>query len=337
LSSPQSKRRAFPLVWIADAQMPAAAPALVKGLIDPKTFSVVYGESTSGKTFLCVDLVWHIAHGMPWRGRKVQTALVVYIAAEAGASILRRFIALREREAAKPGPLAIMTRGPNLLNRSEVEVLLRQLKELATVAGMPVGLVVFDTLSRSIPGGDENSAEDMTALVAVADRLRDEIGAATLVIHHTGKDPSRGARGHSSLFSAADMVLSVSDKCATVEKARDAVAGEQFPFRLDVVQLGVDADGEPITTCVVQHAGTPPTKRRPDERLSGVAKVGLQALREVVDDLGEILPETSTIPRGVRGVTMDRWRRSSSFATAATATAMAQQSDRHSAVRGTRY
>ena len=82
----------------------------------------------------------------------------------------------------------------------------------------------------------------MTALVGVADQIRDELGAATAFVHHTGKDKTKGARGHSSLFAAADLDIEVSDGCATVENVRDGIPGERFPFRLEVIELGTDED-----------------------------------------------------------------------------------------------
>jgi hypothetical protein len=211
-------------------------------------------------------------------------------------------------------PLSIVTRGANLLNPSDVEALMHELKEIAKEAGMPIGLVIFDTYSRSTPGGKED-AEDTSAAIGVSDRLRDELGAATGFVHHSGKDTGKGARGHSSLEAAADTVIYVegtvggivSGCVAEVEKVRDGTIGEQFPFRLDVVELGKDDDGDPVTTCVVvpTDAGVTKPKSPP---LSGVARVALQALEEVLADRGSTMPETSTIPRGVKAARIEDWR-----------------------------
>jgi len=70
--------------------------------------------------------------------------------------------------------------------------------------GTPIGLIIIDTLSRVMAGGNENSPEDMGALVRNIDRLRAETGAATILVHHSGKELARGARGHSLLRAAAD-------------------------------------------------------------------------------------------------------------------------------------
>ena len=93
-----------------------------------------------------------------------------------------------------------------------------------------------------------------------------------------------------------------------VEKARDGTAGDMFGFKLDVVELGTDEDGDIMITCIVMPADSLTRKKR-RKQLSGAATVALKALNEAMLDDGEHLPETSTIPGGVLGVTIDRWRR----------------------------
>jgi hypothetical protein len=48
--------------------------------------------------------------------------------------------------------------------------------------------------------------------------------------------------------------------------------------------------------------------RRPEPKLSGVARIALDALREAIGEYGELMPATSTIPKGVHAVTLERWR-----------------------------
>jgi hypothetical protein len=179
---------------------------------------------------------------------------------------------------------------------------------IAGEIGIPLALIVFDTLSRSAPGADENSPEDMSEIIGACDRLREATGAAVTLIHHSGKDSGRGARGHSALTAAADTVIAIGDGMATIEKSRDGVAGERFPFELVPVDLGTDADGDPITACVVRHLDAEAPGRRPQRALTGVARVALQALTEAIGTDGETLPGTSTIHARVRAVTIARWR-----------------------------
>jgi len=313
VTSTADARKEFPAVWLSEAEIPATAPWIVKGLIAPGDFIVFYGPPAKGKTAFVGDFAVHVAAGIQqWRQHRISAVPVAYFAPEAGRSILKRFIAARDgligESRVEKIPLAILTRGPDLLNLLDVENLIERLRALGVEAGEPIGLVIFDTLSRSIPGGDESRSEDMTALIAVADRLRDEFGTATCFIHHSGKDPAKGARGHSSLFAAADLVVFVDEGVATIEKIRDGVAGEQFPFRLVPIELGTDQDGDPITAVVVSSLGAAPARARRPDKLPGVARIALQALQEAVEEHGERLPETSTIPAGVHGIRLEQWR-----------------------------
>jgi KaiC/GvpD/RAD55 family RecA-like ATPase len=308
-SEPKPKA-SYPAVWLADAK-PSFPPAIVKGLFGPGNFVLVFGESDSGKTFFTVSLVTHIALGQKWRGRKVRQCFVVYIAFEAGETILARFAVARDKLVGEgysdPMPLQILTAGPNLLNLVDVENLIEQLREAQAKAEMPLGVVVIDTVSRSIAGGDENGA-DMTMVVAFNDRVRTEFGAACIAVHHSGKDRTKGSRGHSSLAAAADVILEVHDKVATVKRVRDGIGGTVFPFDLDVVDIGTDEDGEERTTCVVNPIDEAPRSRRTPKSLSGPATAGLRAMQQAIDAHGQTLPETSTLPRGVRACTLLEWR-----------------------------
>lgn len=309
-AKPKAKR--FPWIWLDEANPDLEADYCIKGIIERGRFILIYGPPGDGKTFFTIDLGAHIAGAIPWRGRRTKAGLVIYVAAEAGVSICRRFFAWRQRNIGEAAdgriPLAIVTRGANLLNLADLDGLLEELRAISADCGLPIALVIFDTLSRSIPGGNENAPEDMTRVIGASDAIRDELGAATAMVHHAGKDASKGARGHSSLFGAADTVISVIERVATLEKARDGVEGERFPFALEVANLGEDVDGDPVTTCLVRHLDAPPRSAWSPEKLSGVAKIAFGALGEAISEQGETLPATSAIPPGVRAVTIPEWR-----------------------------
>ena len=85
----------------------------------------------------------------------------------------------------------------------------RDVKDLATV--VPAGAVVFiDTLNRAAPTADENSSKDMGEILEAAKRLQSLTGGLVVLVHHTGKDATKGLRGHSSLFAALDAAVEVS-------------------------------------------------------------------------------------------------------------------------------
>lgn len=294
----------FPVIWLNDAELPDTAPPILKGLIDPGGFILIYGESGSGKSFFTADIALAVASGLDWRGRRTTQSTVVYVAAEAGTSILKRFVAARDHRLGEEHehiPLAILTRGPNLIGGTGAADLLHQFKEIALVGSFPIGLVIFDTLSRSMHGGDENSAQDMTLVISAAEQIRDEYGAATIFVHHSGKDLTKGARGHSSLLAAADLVIAIGNSEGTVEKVRDGVAGEKFPFKLNPIVLKEDSDGDPVSTCLIEAVEFGKVSKR--SLPSGKnQKIVLKEAKTLMIEIGVEMPETSVVPKGVKAI-----------------------------------
>lgn len=245
------------LEWFDDIVASLSDAYLIKGVLSQGSMSVIYGPSNSGKTFFALDLAYHVAIGADWRGRRVKQAPVLYLAAEGGRGIANRIAALKATHGVCDVPLALRRAGLDLLHS---EPNLQELVELAFEAQerMPDAplLIVVDTLSRVIAGGDENSAADMTAFIRNIDAVREMTRAHVMIVHHTGKDTARGARGHSSLRAATDTEIEVGNdngaRAALVTKQRDYQGGETFAFALDGVLLGYDDEGEEVKSCVLQ-------------------------------------------------------------------------------------
>lgn len=229
---------------------------LIKGLLDQRAFSVMYGESNSGKTFVALDLAYHVAAGVAWNRRKVAKGLVIYLAAEGGRGIFRRFAALRKAKGGERLPLVVVPCPVNMLNsQKDIDALLAIVRDVAASWEQDPALVVVDTLSRVLAGGDENSSTDMGALIKRFDQVRAVTGAHLLVVHHSGKDRAKGARGHSSLRAATDTEIEIVERQVRVTKQRDMDAAPPTRFKLESIELGVDGDGDRITSCVVALAG----------------------------------------------------------------------------------
>lgn len=244
----------FSLVSFADAARSALAQSakpLIKGFLDEGALSVLYGESNTGKSFLAMDIAYHIATGQKWANCRTTQSGVVYVAAEGGQGVLRRVLALQRHFAtiaADSVPFHFLVSGVNLRS---ADADLKPLVETVRGCG-GVGLVVLDTLSRVLAGGDENSSVDMGAFVRNVDHLRHATGAHTMLVHHSGKNRAKGARGHSLLRAATDTEIEIADNEITVTKQRDIDGNFRRSFVLDPLELGKDADGDPITSCVVR-------------------------------------------------------------------------------------
>jgi KaiC/GvpD/RAD55 family RecA-like ATPase len=307
--------RELELVRFADMQPRLGGRPLVKGLLDREQTSLIYGEAGCGKTFLTLDLALHIAAGSDWFARKVHQGAVVYCAAEAGRNIVNRVVAWRTERGLDEIPFAAVTSPLDLCHHNASNGADRLIAAIHGAKLDPQELVIVDTVSRALAGGDENASDDMGAFVRSLDRLRDELRCHILVVHHCGKDQSRGARGHSLLTAAVDTEVEVVryDKIkvstATITKQRDGISGEQFAFRLRLVELGRNQDGDPVTSCVVEPADEAPRNGGTAKpKLSPTEARALELLGEAIAKAGEIPPACDHIPSNVSCVTEALWR-----------------------------
>jgi AAA domain len=190
---------------------------------------------------------------------------VIYLALEGGAGIRNRIAAARERMALPDTTPLVLVQCPVDLchGNADVAKVIATIKLIAVRLAMPVRIVVVDTLARAMAGGNENASEDMGALVAHSDLIRDQSGACVLYIHHCGKDTARGSRGHSSLKAATDTEIEVTRgaervSIARVTRQRDMESEGSFGFKLDPMELGRNQRNKPVTSCVVTPADAPP-------------------------------------------------------------------------------
>jgi KaiC/GvpD/RAD55 family RecA-like ATPase len=285
---------------------------LVRGILERQQISVLFGEAGCGKTFLALDLALHLAAGRDWFGRRVQQGPVIYLAAEAGRSIINRVAAWRQTTGLAGLPFAARATELDLCHRDsgDLDRLLDQLRERKPV------FVVIDTVSRILAGGNENAPDDMGAVINAFGRLRDELECHVLAVHHAGKDTGKGARGHSLLHCGVDTEIEIRrDKpsgvsTAMVVKQRDGIAGDHLVFRLRQVELGRDREGEPVTSCVVEPLDKVDQSAAKDanQNLAPAHKIALKALVEAVARAGEVPPPSEHIPAGVACVPEDLWR-----------------------------
>jgi hypothetical protein len=235
---------------------------LVEGMLIEGGMTVVYGDSNTGKSFLVLDMVAHISLGRPWFGKRVKKRAVVYLAAESPRSIMDRARALEEQLGTKLDDLFIVNCPIDLHDpNGDTAAVVDTIEAIERDFNVSIGCVVADTLARVMGGGDENKAIDMGTVVKHIDLIRAATQAQFVVVHHTGKDAVKGARGSSSLRAATDTEIEVSDpgngnpKEFKVTKQRDLPGKNDVQgFTLTTVNLGVGVFDNLITTCVVEAA-----------------------------------------------------------------------------------
>lgn len=300
-----------PLQFLQVADFAIGEPTawFIKRVFPKAALGMVFGESGSGKSFAMLDMAVAIARGEAWRDHKTNSARVGYIAAESAGGMRKRIQAYAQYHQIEMGglPLYVMGEAPNLATDESVAWIIQ-----AAEACGGLDLMIIDTLAAVTPGVNENSSEDMGAVVWRCQKIHEATGAMVVLVHHSGKDASRGARGWSGLRGAMDMELEVSRdgdlRQIRVSKLKDDVTEGEFLFRLQTLCVGFDEDAEEITSCVALPTDAPAKKPPGRPKSSGMADLALTALKEALEAHGEVAAGSSTIPRGKKIVGIDRWR-----------------------------
>jgi hypothetical protein len=250
----QSKSK-LEFIEFGDINYESESMGLIDGTVDHKSFVLIYGESNSGKTFAALEIAMCLSRGEPWQKRDVSKTKVLYILTEGKRGFARRISAWKKKYKIKEADFVLGYGSCDLLsNQVDTNFIINQVKTM-NENGSGIGAIFIDTFNRVFSGGDENASGDMGKFVKNIDLLIKETSATIFLIHHTGKDTSRGARGHSSLKAAVDTEIFVDTKKKGIRtlkftKQRDYKAGNTLAFKLEKVVVGTDRNGNLVDSCV---------------------------------------------------------------------------------------
>jgi hypothetical protein len=300
----------YPLVRMRAIKPKLGGRYLVKGMLPSGALTVVWGAPKCGKSFWTLDVVAHIACGLPYRGLKVRQGPVVYIAAEGaeGFEARARAWCARHLGDADDPPLHVLSRRIDLVHehKSFIAGIEQQLGVGKPGGAVPV-VVVVDTLNRTY-SGSESSDQDMTAYVAAADAIKTRFNCTVIIVHHCGLEANR-PRGHTALAGAADAQISIRRQrhliTAAVDFAKDMPDGYSNTSKLEMIEIGSDEDGEMISTCIVVPTDEKPEAAKP--QLSAGMKLALKALDKalITDGANRCWPG---MPATVISVPTSLWR-----------------------------
>lgn len=240
----------FKLYGIGELEALPEPAWLIDGVMPQGALAELYGKPGVGKSFLALDWALSIAAGKPWQGRTVSQGHVIYVSAEGGSGLKKRVAAWRaEHPGADVRQIRFLMQPVNILKEDEVEALIVAIRQ----TGLDPVLVIIDTLARCFGERDENAAKDMNVFVRGMDRIKSAFSDVTvLVIHHSGKDSTRGDRGSTALRGAADIVLELTatkggrSLVLECEKQKDWERFDKIALSLHVVPLN---NGE--SSCVI--------------------------------------------------------------------------------------
>jgi hypothetical protein len=264
-------------------------PYLVKGMLAESDVGCIVGAPGVGKSVLAPALAYAVAQGEQFHGRRVAQGRTFYVAAEDEHGMRGRVHALYN-DRGMADAFTLVGGVTDLLNedvRGKGSPDYRALRD--AVKDQRPALIVIDTLAMAFPGLEENSAEAMGRVVAVARSLT-RWGAAVILVHHDTKDGAQGLpRGHSLLNGALDMSLHLTKDedgvvLARLTKNRNGTSDVTLAFEIKGERIGVDQDGDTVTAALCIEAEPTP----PKARLSPSHEATLNSLRDAMNDDGEV-------------------------------------------------
>lgn len=256
--SRQAKKKPEPMQFMTRAQA-RALPVMgykVTGLIPNSGVGQIYSNSGCGKSFTLMQLCHCLSEGWQFCGRPVKRCAVYYFHLEGDGGLPKRLAAFDRwmEEAGKTfdgqGRLFYRTADFNIDDAD-----MTSLAQTILANGDEGAVVIIDTQAQATAGKDENSSQDMGVVLKKARSLAKAIRGVVLLVHHTGKDATKGGRGSSVQRADFDFQIEAQRDGDTIywqtAKERDEADDQSVRFKLklypDVVQ---DEDGKWQSSCV---------------------------------------------------------------------------------------
>lgn len=244
---------------------------VVKGVIDKGDVSFWYGDSGTMKSFIVADLMFHAATGKDWHQFKVREPCgVLVVLGEGQAGYIKRLKGLHYKHGIADAPIYVWPESIAL--DTEADILATAIDETEKLLGISVQMIVMDTFSLMLGGMEESSNRDVSIAVRNVRQAAD--GRAVAFIHHTGHGDKGRERGAYQIRANADTrVLVTRDEegkgqvlTVACEKRKDGEVFEPFNLSYEVVKVGIDEDGDDITTCVIVTTDLEPVINGPAKR-----------------------------------------------------------------------
>lgn len=274
--SVDGKVNPYPFVSLDQVKPRLESRDIIRGLLPRAAFGEVHADRSGGKTAIIVDVSLHVADGRDYRGRRVEQQPVVYVALEGHGGIDNRVYAARKHLGIEQAPFYLVKISADF-RKPEAAMRVAATAQAVTKAyPKACPLIVIDTYSAALgPGGTDTDQKDVSAFINNVQAHLLAAAYTVLVLHHFGRDKTRGGRGWTGLGAALDFEWEITREGArrtmTITKNRDGSDDQpSMCYQLRPYEIGVDpSTGDPVTSVVVDHLADAEPERKHDLTTKG--------------------------------------------------------------------
>ena len=250
VNDPERPKRRFSLLSAKQINEMPDPVFLLDGIIVEESLGFVFGVPGCLKSFIVLGLTLSVAAGLKeWMGYKInKKGPIVYITSEGLADIKWRMKAWGEMTGIDPEklPFYLAADSMNFMRKEDVIECAHMVNDLKEELKTPPAMIIVDTLSRVIPGADENLQKDATMTVAACDYLRKRFKTAVLCVHHMSRNSeTKTMRGSTVFDGAMDYGLMIEREAGamigtiTATKIKSAPDGWTIDFEVTEVKWPV--------------------------------------------------------------------------------------------------
>jgi AAA domain len=266
----------------------AKAPVyLINNVLETDAHGTLLGASQSFKSFMALSMAVSICTGTDFFGHTAFiSGKVVYVCGEGFGALGRRIKAISVHSGLPLDNLYIVKTPITIDDRYLMDKLRGLINEISPA------LVIFDTFSSLVSEANEDkNAEVAKVLNLVRNTCRNGV-TSSIIVHHYGKDESKGARGAYAFRANSDFEYVMArnndgmNAILSCKKMKDGEFFKDIGVLAQIIDLDmVRQDGEKTTSLVMVSSDilASESKKRLSPRLSNI----LQALHDAINKFGE--------------------------------------------------
>jgi hypothetical protein len=300
--------------WHGEAYDGPLKEWLVEGMLPRIGKALIAGQWGTYKTFVALDLAGAVMTKTTFAGRPVNyQGGVLFIATEGQDEVRVRLEALARDKLAEPGeredtvsvdsarlPFVWIETCPRL-TADDASKELRKIveaaqKEMQTRFGLPLVLIIIDTLLPAAGFKDANDAAEVQRAMTVLTDVALFSRALVATVDHFGKDVSTGTRNSSVKEDAADAILAllgerdltgvVSNPRMALRKIKGGPAGQEIHFETRTVTVEGPTGFDTATALVIDWRIEGDPFPKPKQRWSKSLAIFKRALDFALSDTG---------------------------------------------------